>query len=535
MTLLICDDDISTVDVIESHLDCAELGISRVLRAYNGEAAKEIIDRERPELVLCDIGMPLCDGIQVLKFVYDNQIETEFTFLTCHEDFEYAKAALRYGASYYLTKPFEMDELIRTLQSMIEASTEKKVFRVTQHQAQRDSVMNSVLRQVSYGLYGTNRMAVSAALRHNGLSISADSSWYMVLSCSDTVGVIGTGWDRERLMYALSRLHDETLARYIGSAYTLISNDERFIWCRCFVPREDCRPEELFSRCERLLETCIEHLSLHPAILVSDEFPLYEAASVFGQMSNKINKIQFPHGLICWLREADQIQREETFYLDQAYLLRQLKERSLTGCMDYFASMVHQLAVSEDYSREAMDGLRCELIYIITTCLRDNGLPPVELFREERVTELNARSTRSSEDMIAFGGCLFDAVSRQLQDLTDSADIMVRVEAYIKEHFRENINREDVAAVVYITPNYLSKLFRVKMGMNLREYINQIRIEEAKRMLLTTNLSVSEIAGHVGYDNISYFSTVFRKLIGMSPVDWRNLEIQGGGSDEDLG
>ena len=66
--------------------------------------------------------------------------------------------------------------------------------------------------------------------------------------------------------------------------------------------------------------------------------------------------------------------------------------------------------------------------------------------------------------------------------------------------------------------------------MNLREYINKIRIDEAKRLLLTTNLAVSEVAGMVGYDNISYFSTVFRKHTGMSPVDWRTAAE--GGSHE---
>ena len=115
-----------------------------------------------------------------------------------------------------------------------------------------------------------------------------------------------------------------------------------------------------------------------------------------------------------------------------------------------------------------------------------------------------------------------------MKELADSDDIIARVEAYIQAHFRENINREDVAAIAYITPNYLSKQFRNKKGMNLREYINQIRIEEAKRLLLTTNLSVSEVAGLSGYENISYFSTVFRKHTGMSPIDWRNLEIANG-------
>ena len=94
----------------------------------------------------------------------------------------------------------------------------------------------------------------------------------------------------------------------------------------------------------------------------------------------------------------------------------------------------------------------------------------------------------------------------------------------------EDIDRNNVAAVAYITPNYLSKRFRAEMGMSLREYINHLRIEEAKRLLLSTNATISEVASAVGYDNISYFSTVFKKICGMSPVEWcggkRNEEEQ---------
>ena len=114
-----------------------------------------------------------------------------------------------------------------------------------------------------------------------------------------------------------------------------------------------------------------------------------------------------------------------------------------------------------------------------------------------------------------------------MKDEIDSKDIMARAIRYVDEHYRDNIDRDDVAAVAFVTPNYLSKLFRNHMGMNLREYINQLRIEEAKRLLLSTQMSVSEVASHVGYFNISYFSTVFHKIVGMSPVDWRNDSARG--------
>ena len=58
--------------------------------------------------------------------------------------------------------------------------------------------------------------------------------------------------------------------------------------------------------------------------------------------------------------------------------------------------------------------------------------------------------------------------------------------------------------------------------MSLREYINERRVEEAKRLLLSTTKTVSEIACEVGFENISYFSTVFHKFTGLPPVDWRS-------------
>lgn len=527
MKLLICDDDILTVDVIEAQLDCANLGITQILRAYNGEVAKSVIAAEEPELILCDIGMPLCDGVEVLKYIYENKIEAEFAFLTCHEDFTYAKAALQYGASHYITKPFEMEELTAVLKSMIEAATRKRMDRIEENQARHDSVMNSVLRQLSYGLWGADRNSVNAMLRQNGVELSADSQWNMVLSCSDMIDALSRGWQWELLMYTASRLHDEVLAGYVGAAYTLLYADDRYLWCRCFVPAEACSREELFARCGQLSQLCAEHASLRPAILVGDPFPLHQTAAVYRALTKKMERLRFSPGVICGLEEADAVCVRQETYLDGPYLLRQLKEHDREAFLRYLSSVLEALPDMGEDSK-TLDALRGELVYLFTTCLRDNGLSSEAVFGGEAIVALNGASIHSSKAFLRFAEALYAAVEEQLQQLQDSADIIARVESYIREHFRENINRNDVAAIVYITPNYLSKLFRSKMGMNLREYINQIRIEEARRMLLTTSLSVSEIAGRVGYDNISYFSTVFRKQVGMSPVDWRNSKREGG-------
>ena len=524
MKLLICEDDISTVDVIQSQLRGEELGITVFLRAYNGEVAKEIIAREKPELILCDIGMPKCNGIQVLKYIYENQIETEFAFLTCHEDFEYAKLALQYGASNYITKPFELEELRIALQQMAATARRKK----RNQQVQMDSTLNNVLRHISDGMYGTDKNAIHSLLRRNGLNLPADSSWYMVMSCTDLTDAVREAWSQELLLYTLGRLHDETLADHIGYAYTLVHADERFLWCTCFVPESICSGAMLEERCRKLMDLCKSHTSLNPVFLISDLFPLYKAGTVKSGMHARMRKLYLYAGKIFHLQEAAPAAEDIPAFLDIARIHHYIKKNEETNYREYIRTVTDQLAGSRDYTRQVMDHVRRELIHAFVTCVRDNGIPESDIFSNERIHSLEKNAVCSAEDMCRYAQALFAAVTERLKLLMDSDDIINRVEAYIRDHFRENINREDVAAIAYITPNYLSKQFRIKKGMNLREYINQIRIEEAKRLLLTTNLSVSEVAGLSGYENISYFSTVFRKYTGMSPIDWRNLEISGG-------
>ena len=528
MKLLICDDDILTVDVIQSQLNYSELGITQILRAYNGAVAKEIIARERPELVLCDIGMPICDGLQVLKFVHEQKIETEFSLLTCHEDFAYAKTALQYGAANYLNKPVDFDELKIALQSMVASAAKKRDKRHSTQQARNDSVLNNVLRQISDGLYGNSKDAINSVLKRNGLEMTADETWHLVLTKTDMTDAVKEIWSKELLMYTIGRLCDETLVGYIGSPYSLINSDDRYIWCSCFVPERECGVEELRARCQRLMGLFTGQLSLRPVVLLSPAFALTEASEVECRLFAIARKFSLQPGKIYTTEEAEAVRGDAPALLDESQVLWYLKRHDVSSFSDYVSARIARLAESPNFTREAMDNLRCELIHLFLSSLRDNNIPSSVIFEDKTISELNLKASRSAENIRQFAIRLFAVTDERLQNMADEDDVIARVESYIRAHFRENITRDDVAAVAFITPNYLSKQFRNKMGMNMREYINQIRIEEAKRMLLTTNLSVSEVAGLVGYDNISYFSTVFRKHTGMTPVDWRSTGSESG-------
>lgn len=95
---------------------------------------------------------------------------------------------------------------------------------------------------------------------------------------------------------------------------------------------------------------------------------------------------------------------------------------------------------------------------------------------------------------------------------------------YLNEHYREDIVFEDMAKEIGISYSYMRKIAFEMTGMSLIDYLNQLRIEHAKRMLLETTLSISQIALEVGYMNVQSFNRFFRKFEGMPPSSYKSAK-----------
>ena len=92
---------------------------------------------------------------------------------------------------------------------------------------------------------------------------------------------------------------------------------------------------------------------------------------------------------------------------------------------------------------------------------------------------------------------------------------------YISEKFNTPLTLEDVSAYVHLHPSYFSTVFKNSTGLSFKEYLNKVRIEESKILLLNTDFSIIDIAIAVGFEDQSYFSKVFKKYTGTTPKQFR--------------
>lgn len=114
-------------------------------------------------------------------------------------------------------------------------------------------------------------------------------------------------------------------------------------------------------------------------------------------------------------------------------------------------------------------------------------------------------------------------VSNQLMVQHENAEtpVIARAKEYILEHQTEDLSLAQVARAVNTSTFYFCKIFKKSTGINFTDYLSRVRIEKAKNLLLNPNLRISEIAYEVGFQSLTHFNRVFKRILGQSPTEYR--------------
>lgn len=161
-----------------------------------------------------------------------------------------------------------------------------------------------------------------------------------------------------------------------------------------------------------------------------------------------------------------------------------------------------------------------DLVQMTYKVLKRWQIQASDLFTNENARQIYRNASNSAFDLLKWINQFSGQAIELIRESSRGETLTDKVKAYIGEHYNENISRQELADMMFVNSDYLSRIFNKETGMPLPDYIMQVRMEEAKR-LLHTDATVSDIAIRVGIDNYSYFSTVFKKYIGMTPMEYR--------------
>lgn len=164
-----------------------------------------------------------------------------------------------------------------------------------------------------------------------------------------------------------------------------------------------------------------------------------------------------------------------------------------------------------------------ELLVLLSRAAVEGGADAEQIFgmNYQYLSEIN--NYNSIEGIAGWLARVIVRFSDLVFDLRDvkHADAIYQTIQYINKNYAEKVTLDEVASAVYLSPAYFSKIFKEEMKCNFNNYLNQVRINKSKNLLVNSKFSLVEIAGMVGYEDQSYFTKVFKKMTGLSPGKYR--------------
>ena len=523
MQVLIVDDDMATVDVIQNTVDWKMLEVSRVYTAYNISSAKKILLENPIDVIISDIEMPQGSGLDLLEWFREQELPGEFLLLTCHESFDYATYAIKYRASEYLLKPFDVNVMEAALKKIIQKIREERLLLENSElgkwaKQNQKQLLLTFWNQLLSGHISEKEQAIREEISDRRLRINADASYQLVITKISNLEKEKEKMNPDLMLFVMENIHSEILCGNPDNN-SVVSMDYKgyYIFASICEVKADSRLEE---KCEELRRNFKQIFSADITICISRKCHITEFYQVFHHDINLIEGNVGAYGTCFKEEDSADIERTAQTVLELEKLITFLENKKKMEFLSYLKTQLsdreYRKILNEHVLRQAKEEIQ-QSLYIY---LAKKEIPAAGLFSNENLSILCQKASQSVIDMIRWVSFLLDCTFEYEENVQKQYTLGEKIHQYIKEHYKEDIGRNELAEEFHLAPEYLSKTYKKQMGVNLKDTIAECRIEEAKR-LLERGERVSDVAEEVGFDNFTYFSTMFKKYTGITPNQYR--------------
>lgn len=537
--LLIVDDEPIIVEGLFDKFLQLTTHAFEVYKAYNGEEALGIARRARVDLLLTDLKMPGMNGLELQQAVQLLWPKCKTVFLTGHCDFQSIQSSMRGGAFDYVLK-MEMDAKIieavtRAADAIAEEHSHARLLSDARHrwtQALPILCKEYVLEL----LEGERTSPQGRAARFAELRLPLDAGAPVHLGIGrvdEWQGDIRPG-DKSLLLYGVHNVIEEHFAGGCRIVFVTYGND-RFLWLLQMEPgteRETAlqRQSRILGIVESAQTACRTYLKLPCSFVAGCEPCCWEELPrKFGQLDFLLTR-GLGLGREILLSDASpspaatndtaaRVQEREVTQLMQA-----LERKDGIGFHRRLADISSAIGETE----AIRSGMALTLFYSLSASflqlMNRSGLLESLPERIDMNKLLGAQEHAAWRDAARFFGELADLIIEKVEDESgrETSEVVERVQSYVREHIDGDLSLARLSEIVFLTPFYLSRLYKQQTGRSLTDYITEVKLGMAKEMLVSTNRKIYEIGIHLGFHSSPYFNHFFKKQTNMTPQEYRD-------------
>lgn len=530
---LLVDDEINILKNLQAVIPWESLDIELIGTAKNGQSALELAKEHRPHLVLCDIRMPVMDGIEFLGALREFDADAEVIMLTGYQDFNYVRSVMRYEVKDYILKPIDYDELERTIGRLASAIRERSVEQQSMQQEWKQVfhlAYEKILydRLVDLGGGSTRPFAKLHEIEDQSLSFAM-----MLVDVADYTKKERTWEEKERKLwnFAIHNLLQENLASF-GVAFSVLQVRSGE-WCVLI----ETMPPDTFDRKqglawgERLRQAVESYLkltirvALHPTTVSLDHL-----ARTYKSLQRSLNLSHEANDAVVLSEKA----RANTDTPEQLWDkieemvtgLKRCDRRRTESALKELNDSFRQLPES------SFERIAPILHYLCIHLLREMRGMDVMTQEEETAIWRQIDRNQGIRETLSVINKLVDLSLDSVMKKKTSDVLMLSAKDYIERNLSTELSIDALADYLGISGSYFSMLFKQHFGETFVEYVTKQRMEMAKSLLAISDKSVTQIGQMVGYAERRYFTRVFSKYTGMLPSEFRDRHQNQSGEAE---
>lgn len=518
MKLLIVDDQIYVAQGLRFGIDWKAEGFSEVFVALNALEARTILQKDAVDVMLCDIEMPMENGLSLIRWVREQKMPVRCILLTAHPDFQYAREAIPLDVTDYIVQPAPYAEVLRVVRKAIQECGElvrwQEAAPAGEELQKRQELMEGMALQswlVSRQQALYREVLGSGTGRLPGFEDEVCLAEICILRWESE-----NSWNSDTLFYAMKNMVEELFAACDCKA-VLTELVQRDYCCMVWGGKTPAAGS---------IAKQFEYLCSAFRLYFHGEVAVYLLSPVLVRdLPEARKKLTAAHADNIARQGMVQVCRDESSAagtrgaagaFDSGEIARLLGQGlSAQAQARLFGRLDHLLAEGK-LDAAALRGFYQDFMQALYSIAEESGVDPKTLFDTAGAFELYRSATHSVEEMKTF----LAYVCGQYEGLAGeegSRRIVLKAEEYIKHNLEKNIRRDDVAAYAHVSAGYLSHLFSREKGCSLKEYIIRQKMLLARSLLRTTALPISIVAMRVGYTNFSQFSQSYKTVFQCSP------------------
>lgn len=525
LKVLIADDEERICKLIQLLGPWQSLGMEVCATAANGIQALELIQSKHPDLLITDIRMPGCDGLELIARAKAIRPDLEIIIISGYAHFEYARTSIQYGVSDYLLKPINKAELAAALEKCARHCRSRRIDQMEREQLNKSKDDLGKLRaNLVRDLLDGRLKEVSAEKLDRTYHFYAKENdmvqafFLKICSMSEPMSADALGVLQDRVMDIFTasvkdQCNDFLLAFRDDTGYGIMSLESK--------QRHNLR-KALRLSLSRLEAEKTLYGTVRFAIALGTANSVPELPSSFrnADVTMKELLIEGPGKLLEGIPASSELNAQSV--LDRY-------GRNIGHAIDVLSTDAADAALAQlRQSAMAVRNIRGrELIDLVHTAAAIFCSSLAVEDRDGIIQEFNRESSRCCTIDQLFS--TLDRLQKKLltQTLQQRQNEKLRpirlAKQYIQEHYADPITLEEVAEASGFSGSYFSTIFKKETGKGFNQYVTQIRMEEAKNLLRDTDLQVAEICRRVGYQDLKHFNRLFSKEAGLTPGEYRKF------------